>query len=132
MLQASVVPFSTLDAAKAPARPLLSALALCNDAEPGAQDGAIGDPTEVALWRVAAEAGFDKQTLERTAPRVMEIPFDSDRKRMTTFHRDGPRFVAYTKGAPETVLDRCGTAMGRGHTAGRTRSRAGDCGSDGG
>ena len=107
-------PLSTLDAAKGPVRPLLLALALCNDAEPGAREGAIGDPTEVALWRAAGEAGFDKQTLERTAPRVMEIPFDSDRKRMTTFHRDGPCFVAYTKGAPEAVLERCGTAMGDG------------------
>ena len=107
-------PLSMFDAAKGPVRPLLLAFALCNDAEPGGRDGAIGDPTEVALWRAAGEAGFDKQTLEHTAPRVMEIPFDSDRKRMTTFHRDGSRFVAYTKGAPEAVLERCGTAMGDG------------------
>jgi P-type Ca2+ transporter type 2C len=45
--------------------------------------------------------------LQRAAPRCLELPFDSDRKRMTTFHRDRTGFIAYTKGAPETVLDRC-------------------------
>ena len=105
-------PISALDIAKSPTRRLFAALALCNDAERGAHDNVVGDPTEVALWRVAAEAGFDKQALERTAPRIMELPFDSDRKRMTTFHRQGVGFVAYTKGAPETVLDRCGMAIG--------------------
>ena len=102
---------SALEIAKLPARRLLAALALCNDAERGAHDVVVGDPTEVALWRVAAEAGFDKQNLERTAPRIMELPFDSDRKRMTTFHRQGTGFIAYTKGAPETVLGRCWTAI---------------------
>ena len=104
-------PISTLDSTKEPTRSLVAAIALCNDAERGAHEEVIGDPTEVALWRVAAEAGLEKQTLERTAPRVMELPFDSDRKRMTTFHREGARFVAYTKGAPETVLDRCRMTM---------------------
>jgi Ca2+-transporting ATPase len=98
---------AALEIAKVPTRQLLAALALCNDAERGAHGDVVGDPTEVALWRAAAEAGFDKQILERTAPRIMELSFDSDRKRMTTFHRQGTGFVAYTKGAPETVLDRC-------------------------
>jgi P-type Ca2+ transporter type 2C len=98
---------TALDADKNPVRRLLEALALCNDAGRGEQDEVIGDPTEVALWRLAAEAGFDKRTLEPAAPRRMELPFDSDRKRMTTLHGGGSGFVAYTKGAPETVLDRC-------------------------
>ena len=102
-------PVATLDITQMPARRLLVALALCSDVERGANDKITGDPTEVALWRVAAEAGLDRQTLESTAPRLMEIPFDSDRKRMTTFHPEGRGFVAYTKGAPETVLDRCRT-----------------------
>ena len=100
-------PVSVLDNTQTPARRLLMALALCSDVERGASDEITGDPTEVALWRVAAEAGLDKQTLERIAPRLMELPFDSDRKRMTTFHPKDRRFVAYTKGAPETVIDRC-------------------------
>ena len=96
---------------------LLKALALCNDAERGEGGELLGDPTEIALWRIAADNGFDRQTLERAAPRCLELPFDSDRKRMTTFHRDCTGFIAYTKGAPETVLDRCVTVIedeGRG------------------
>ncbi len=101
------LPLSALDPANEPMRGLLGAMALCNDAERGEGDEIVGDPTEVALWRAAAEAGFDKRKLEQAAPRRMELPFDSDRKRMTTFHQDRAGFVAYTKGAPETVLDRC-------------------------
>ena len=102
---------SALDGGKEADRHLLVALALCNDAERGARDDAAGDPTEVALWRAAAEAGFDKQTLESSMPRLLEFPFDSERRRMTTFHRSGTGFVAYTKGAPETVLDCCRTMI---------------------
>jgi len=106
-------PIFALQSPGAPTRQLVSALALCNDAERGAQGDVIGDPTEIALWRVAVEAGVDPETLRRAAPRTMEFPFDSDRKRMTTFHREGDgTFVAYTKGAPETVLERCATEMG--------------------
>jgi P-type Ca2+ transporter type 2C len=102
-----------LHSADAPAKALVLAAALCNDADRGARGEVIGDPTEVALWQLAAGAGLDPETLRRTAPRLMELPFDSDRKRMTTVHREGggPDVVAYTKGAPETVLDRCETAM---------------------
>ncbi len=98
---------AALDPGEPPVRRLLVALALCNDAGRGEAGEVVGDPTEIALWRIAAERGFDKEALERKAPRALELPFDSDRKRMTTFHRDGAGFIAYTKGAPETVLDRC-------------------------
>ena len=98
---------SALDAAHAPARALLHALALCNDVARDRHGGPLGDPTEVALWQAAAAAGIDKAELEQGAQRVLEFPFESDRKRMTTFHRSGSGFVAYTKGAPETVLARC-------------------------
>jgi Ca2+-transporting ATPase len=57
---------------------------------------------------LAAHAGgLDKAALDAASPRVQEQPFDSDRKRMTTFHRVAGGFVAYTKGAPESVLPRC-------------------------
>ncbi|WP_374547215.1 cation-translocating P-type ATPase, partial [Rhodoblastus sp.] len=62
---------------------------------------------EIALWRIAAEKGRAKEERCRAAPRVQELPFDSDRKRMTTFHRDGDRFIAYSKGAPESLLPLC-------------------------
>ncbi|MBU6488374.1 MAG: cation-translocating P-type ATPase [Burkholderiales bacterium] len=93
-------------------RQLLEAAALSNDAVLGEGGEPMGDPTEVALSRVAAEAGLHRRELEQTMPRCMEFAFDSDRKRMTTIHRAGSGFVAYTKGAPEAVVERC-TAVAR-------------------
>ena len=90
-----------------PWRSLLTAMLLSNDAHRAAADVVIGDPTEVALLAAAEDAGLDRVDAERTCPRVMEWPFDAERKRMTTLHRCGDGFVAYTKGAPETVIARC-------------------------
>ena len=83
------------------------ALALCNDASVSVAGGISGDPTEVALQEAALAAGFAKAALEILLPRVAEQPFDPERKRMATLHRDGEGFVAYVKGAPEAVLPRC-------------------------
>jgi len=88
-------------------RTLLQAVALCNDAHVGRDRAVTGDPTETALLVAAIDAGHDKAALDLAAPRVKELPFDSERKRMTTFHRRGDGVVAYTKGAPENVVDRC-------------------------
>ena len=97
----------------------LRAAALCNDAARHGRsddDGAPvttctvdwqGDPTETALVLAAHAGGLDKTQLDAALPRVQEQPFDSDRKRMTTFHRHEGGFMAYTKGAPESVLPRC-------------------------
>ena len=89
----------------------LRAAALCNDAHHNPGDNKTetwqGDPTETALLLVAHGAGLDKTQLETELPRVQELPFDSDRKRMTTLHRSGERFIGYTKGAPESVLACC-------------------------
>lgn len=66
-----------------------------------------GDPTEGALIVVAAKANLNQAQLQRDFPRVGEIPFSSETKRMTTLH-DGPQgAVAYTKGAPEVILANC-------------------------
>jgi len=86
---------------------LFIALALSNDAETDASGQVLGDPTEVALYAIAKRLGFDKKALEQDHPRVAEIPFDSDRKCMTTFHR-GPngKFTSFTKGAIDVLLDK--------------------------
>ncbi len=68
----------------------------------------LGDPTEISLFVAAQKAGLDHRTLREEYPRLGEVEFTSDRKRMTTVHRtpDGET-VAYAKGAPETILERC-------------------------
>ena len=86
---------------------LLLAMALSNDAAPGPAGRILGDPTEVALLVAAQEAGVEKTKEERRFPRVAELPFDSERKCMTTVHRDPDGgFVAFTKGAVEAVVER--------------------------
>jgi Ca2+-transporting ATPase len=86
---------------------LLQAAALCNDAICAGDGGSIADPTEIALVEIAAQSGLNKADLDALWPRVHELPFDSSRKRMTTFHRTPQGCVAYTKGAPESILPQC-------------------------
>jgi Ca2+-transporting ATPase len=84
---------------------VLRAMALCNDARITATGRLDGDPTEVALLAAARDAGLVKGDLETDWPRVAEIPFDADRKCMTTIHEDpAGGFVSVTKGAPEALL----------------------------
>jgi len=84
--------------------------ALCNDTALTAS-GQVwevsGDPTEGSLLVSAAKAGLWPEELNRQFPRIGEIPFSSERKRMTTVHRTSEGSVAYSKGAPELVLDSC-------------------------
>jgi Ca2+-transporting ATPase len=90
---------------------LLTAGALCNDAllqQTNSSWHVKGDPTEGALVVVAAKATLDGGDLRRLWPRVAEVPFESERKRMSTVHRgDDGSFLVYVKGAPELLLDRC-------------------------
>lgn len=68
----------------------------------------IGDPTETALVDYALSIGTDKRVLEQRYPRVGELPFDSDRKLMTTIHKlENGEFRVLTKGAPDVLLSRC-------------------------
>jgi Ca2+-transporting ATPase len=90
------------------------ALALCNDAGLNKDGEVTGDPTEAALYVFAKEAGFAKDELVRGMPRTGELPFDSERKCMTTIHEIRPEsslpkeggFVSFTKGAVEVLLER--------------------------
>jgi Ca2+-transporting ATPase len=88
---------------------LLKALALSNDALPYTHEditGVSGDPTEIALYQVAREHGFIKADLEKEHPRVAEIPFDSERKCMTTIHRWPGGYMALTKGGVDVMLEK--------------------------
>ncbi len=116
-------------------RLLLRAGLLCNDArlEQFSENGSsywriAGDPTEGAFVVAAAKAGYLKDELGKEYPRLAEIPFDSERKRMTTFHPD-PRYgdyVAYMKGAPDVVLGLCSQVLEDGLMRPLTEERRGD------
>ena len=93
---------------------LLQYGALCNDSEldtEGETPQALGDPTETALVMAALEAGMDKNELDCQWPRVHELPFDSDRKLMTTVHKMDDGYISITKGAPDVLLERCAQVM---------------------
>jgi Ca2+-transporting ATPase len=83
----------------------LQAIALCNNAELGANGGeATGDPMEVALLEAAAAGGFSRPVLLAEHPELIEHAFDVQHRMMATVHRDGARHLVAVKGAPEAVL----------------------------
>ncbi len=89
---------------------LLRGGALSSDARLIQSEGAfdiVGDPTEGALVVTAAKAGMYREDLEKKAPRIGEIPFSSETKRMTTLHKTEGKTMAYAKGAPEMILPLC-------------------------
>jgi Ca2+-transporting ATPase len=77
------------------------------DDESGSEWTIKGDPTEGALIVAAAKAGLQKESLDSEYPRVQEIPFSSETKRMTTLHQTNGNLTSYAKGAPEMILDGC-------------------------
>ena len=120
---------------------LLHGALVCNDAklveqgDPVAERAwrIIGDPTEGAMVVAAAKSGYLRGEMDEALPRIQEIPFDSDRKRMTTIHRHDaathqgwtpgfsyPPFLAFIKGAPDVVLDLCGQSMESGRAVNLT------------
>ena len=117
---------------------------VCNDAkleERSDEEGKrswqiIGDPTEGAMVVAAAKSGYRRGELEKALPRIQEIPFDSDRKRMATIHsHDGgearasvsgfsyPPVFAFVKGAPDVILDLCGDRLESGQAVGLTEGQ---------
>jgi Ca2+-transporting ATPase len=99
-------------------RALLSAAVLASDSHLVTRDGrpqVDGDPTEGALLVAARKAGLDLARLTEQEPRVAEVPFTSERRRMTTLHRSGGNAtVAYSKGAPEEILASCTQRLASG------------------
>ena len=94
----------------------LKVAVLCNSARLGESDGAwniVGDPTEGCLIVAAAKAGLKKEALESRYPLAGEVPFDSDRKRMSVARQSpqGEGKVLFVKGAPDIILERCGSIL---------------------
>ena len=85
--------------------PLLRTALLCSDATVN-ESGEVGDPTEVALVRLGEAYGIDEEETRSRWPRLTEIPFDSDRKMMSTVHRFSGGLMMVTKGAVDVLLDR--------------------------
>jgi len=83
---------------------------LCNDTKIGENNELTGDPTETALVDMAFKLDFDPSVYDRM-PRIEEIPFDSDRKLMTTVHEVNGKYVVYTKGGVDELLRRCNSYL---------------------
>lgn len=92
--------------AKAEAQALFTAMALNNNVILGHEEEVSGDPTETALYQAAKAGGFEKTELEILYPAVAEIPFDSERKCMSTIHRLPDGFWVLTKGAADVLLEK--------------------------
>ena len=85
---------------------ILSLGAMCTDCN--INEGiAYGEPTEVAIVNSAINFGQNKEELYKKYPRIAEIPFDSERKMMTTIHKVGGKYRIITKGAPDVLLSKC-------------------------
>ncbi len=89
---------------------LIRLASLCTDAEIVTENGAeklVGDPTETAILSYLRVMGYDKSELLQDMPRIGEVPFDSERKCMSTVHVAGEQTIVIVKGAPEMVLTMC-------------------------
>ncbi len=104
---------------------LVTAGVLCNDASIREEEGmltTLGDPTETALVDLGIRLQMNKDQLEQEFPRVDEIPFDSDRKLMTTVHKQPSGYRVYTKGAPDELLSVCNRILVEGQVQDLTPS----------
>jgi ATPase, P-type (transporting), HAD superfamily, subfamily IC len=93
----------------------LAGFLLCNDSTI-MEGNKLGDPTELALVQMAADCNLTKQEQEKVTPRIDEIPFDSNRKMMTTVHQKGNGRISYTKGSCDAILKRCTHILIEGKT----------------
>ena len=87
----------------------INAMVLCNDTKIDEENNEelIGDPTETALFKYAMDLGYNPQNIVDSYKRVAEVPFDSDRKMMTTINQVNEKTIVITKGSLDSVLDKC-------------------------
>lgn len=94
---------------------LIRIAALANDGKLNSDDGStVGDPTETALLDLGRLHRIDKNELDAAYPRTAEIPFDSERKLMTTIHPEGAALLVVTKGGMDELLARCNRILDAG------------------
>lgn len=86
---------------------LAEGMALCTDVNLDDDGNLVGEPTEMALVAYSMSIGMNKNELLKSAPRVGEAPFDSNRKMMSTIHKTADGILQFTKGAPDEILKHC-------------------------
>lgn len=86
---------------------LAEGMALCTDVNLDDDGNLVGEPTEIALVAYSMSLGMNKNELLKSAPRVGEAPFDSNRKMMSTIHKTADGILQFTKGAPDEILKHC-------------------------
>ena len=86
---------------------ILEIASMCTDVDINNKKETTGEPTEVAIVNAALNYGINKNELYLNMNRINDIPFDSNRKMMTTIHRIGNKYRIITKGAPDVILKRC-------------------------
>lgn len=96
---------------------LAEGMALCTDVNLDDDGNLVGEPTEMALVAYSMSLGMNKNELLKSAPRVGEAPFDSNRKMMSTIHKTADGILQFTKGAPDEILKHCTSIFKNGEVS---------------
>ena len=96
---------------------ILEIASMCTDVDINNKKETTGEPTEVAIVNAALNYGINKNELYLNMNRINDIPFDSNRKMMTTIHRIGNKYRIITKGAPDVILKRCNEYYNNGNVS---------------
>ncbi|MGL4774215.1 MAG: cation-translocating P-type ATPase [Clostridium sp.] len=112
-IDGSLKPIEELDLKNEYAKKLVEGMVLCNDAT-STEGSKTGDPTEIALLDAGIKFNIFKDDLNSSHKRVNEVPFDSDRKLMTTVNKYDNSYIVYTKGAIDSLFTTCKKALYKG------------------
>ncbi len=96
---------------------ILEIASMCTDVDVNNKKETFGEPTEVAIVNAALNYGINKNNLYLNMNRINDIPFDSNRKMMTTIHRIKNKYRIITKGAPDVILKRCNKYYNNGNVS---------------